>query len=333
MKSFLLGVALVCPLAAGQPPDVGPAPIALSALSMDELIERLPVVGAEEPVSREGREWTYAPETEEMKRRLSASVTLTPEQWERVLTRTGVVRFRPKWPSGERYIVPMQDAAWLGFAQITLSPANPRLLTLHGGTDLREMCGNEAQWRRQEQLSQSLGSLPAGKHHLEFHALMNPGAVSAGVRDSLGVCIRAWGQKGEPQALLVFDADVRAHPELAGTAIDGNVEVLRDGEVKGTARLVVHCYDRVLSGNSVYPGPVQLFSFAMLPEFAAAKATDEAEVARWSLRLSARSEDALRLCHAQTRWASTFEVPLATLLKQERDRMAGHQKRCFVWMP
>lgn len=339
----------------------------LTALSLDELIGKLPQVGSEGGYSEAAQKWVYDAAAEEMKRRVESGVTLSAEQWKSALVRVGVIRMRERWPVGEPVVVAMRDSAWLVNTAITLRPRDGTLNRLQGGATWRETCGNALEGRKREQMQQRLGKLPLGKQHVVFDASIVRGRswfnqkeqsecvlwkgelafdfeivptledavpvvetkeVAAAVREALGVCRKKWGSKQKLESILVFDADTRAHPELGTMAIDMDVELLRDGEVKGTTRLLVHRYDSALSGNSVYDGAVKLFSFAMLEAVPGRMIGEEW---RWKLRCTSRSADVLKLWHVEKQWRGSFEVPLGELLERETARVK--EKRVFVWMP
>lgn len=106
------------------PSTVTAAPSANSAskklrdLSMDELIQRLPLAGTEWSWNAEKKEGEEEPSSAEMERRLDAGAVLTDEQWMTALLRTKAIRFRTKWPLDVPYAVSLTVPRWLGLTQI-----------------------------------------------------------------------------------------------------------------------------------------------------------------------------------------------------------------------
>jgi hypothetical protein len=368
----------------GQPKDNGASTAQRAAdklgelrdLTLDALIDRLPRVGAEGCYDEKVREWVPVPEAMEMARRLATGTELTPTQWKRALTKTGVVFFRSRWPSGEPYEVSMRDSFWLSLCRIRMTPREKGLRPLEGGDRLPNMCGNGTQWRQQAQMHQVLGRLEAGEHRLTFDVEIERGeranawikdlprapegvvwkgelsfdvAVVATLAEALppvdtpemnkavmecfGLCAAPWGGGGSKESVLVFDADTKSHPKLATAAVSAQVQLLRDGEVKSQFPMVVHRYDSLLSGNSIFDGPVKLFSFATLGSLPPDKLSDKDEVSHWKLRVSGTEKDVLKLWHAEAVWTGTIELPFAEVIERERARMKGKPERMFVWMP
>lgn len=358
------------PAGGGEKPAAEVRWVDLVSLSLDELIDRLPQVGSEGKYSEEAKGWVYNGAVDEMKRRVDSGLVVKGEQWQKALLRAGVFRMRERWPVGEPVVVAMQDSRWLERCEITLRPRDAGLRELKGGSTLMETCGNALEWRAREQMQQKLGTLPLGKQHVVFDASIVRGRhwfgddkapeglvwkgelafdveivptleeavpvvetkeMAAAVREALGVCSKEWGKDKKPVSILVFDADTRAHPELGTTAIDMDVELVRDGEVKGKTRVLVHRYDSTMGMNSVYDGPVKLFSFALLEAVPGDMSGEEA--GHWKLRCTSRSGDVLKLWHADTQWKGSFEVGLGEVLERETSRMKEKGERMFVWMP
>lgn len=336
----------------------------LSALSLDDLIDQLPDVGAEGHCGAKSDEWRLVPAVEEMKRRLGAGTALTAAQWQRALTRTGIVYFRSKWPVGEPVKVAVRDSNWLPLVHISLKPRDPSLTLLQGGTTLPEMCGVGTDSRTQVQLHQTVGALPLGKHLLLFDASFDRGEVAPGagvfwrgelafdvevvatlaeafppkadsalddaVRDSLGIHIRLGsGRDRRGKVFLVFDADTRAHPELETTAISAKVQLLRDNQVELDVPLTVQRYDFLLWGYSIYDGSAKVFGLAALDALPADALNNKDELARWKLRVEGTDAGILMLWHARTTWSGSFDAPLADLLARERARTEGKSPRAL----
>lgn len=384
--ALLIASGIFAAVAGGQGPVVGPPSMpgppvidtdaleraAMRKLPIDDLIERLPRVGAEGAYDEGKREYVCVPAVDEMESRLAKGEVLTETQWQRALTHTAIISFRAKWPAGQVIRVSMRDSAWLPWTEIRLQPRTSGLTNLRGGATYWEMCGVGLGLRLQEQTNQALGTLPIGKHHLVFDAQIErgegfpernassakPGMVWTGllafdvevvptledamprvdspkvndaVRRSLG--LRRWAYHGASGVMLLFDADDAAAGLLATTALSMRVEVLRGEEVRAVQRLVANANNGQVSGHSVYDGPNPLFTWTYFTALQGGMLEDPAEMARWSLRVQGTSEDVLTLWHADKQWAGSFEIPLAEVIKQEKERMVGKPERSFVWMP
>lgn len=375
-----LAALAVCILTASQPAAAPPAPHGaftwqhedLSALSLDDLINRLPSVDAEGVYDDRAHEWVPMPEVVEMRSRLADGVTLSQSQWQRALTRTGILLCRPKWPVGGPVIVSMETSAWLPRIDITLTPRNAGLNHLACRSPMDFGCGNAMALDRRMAAHQNLGMLPLGKHRITFDADIErtdsglgrrsaqPGTVwkgeialdleivatldeavtpidggrmAAAISNAVGVAKAPWKDVFGDQLLIVFDANLQDDPRLASTVVSASAQIFRDGELKSEFPIHVARSDELLSANSVYPGPVQLFTFATIEEFPSTLIDDPDELARWSIRLTGTNSGVVDCKYATHYWNGVLEVGFDQALSNESNRTAGRPPRCYVWMP
>ena len=158
----------------GKPTDGAPAAEVkaaagdLTALSMDELIARLPEAGDERRWNAKASKYIEAPASAEMARRM-ATQKLTDEQWRRVLIEKGAVRFRAKWPKDEKYAVSMIVPEWLGVTQIRLKPRVEGMEGIEAGETMMGISGTVPMMReRDARLGQAMGKVPEGTKEIVF---------------------------------------------------------------------------------------------------------------------------------------------------------------------
>jgi hypothetical protein len=178
MFSHLLIAPLLVALPGRQQQSSAPWPEEM-LLGMDDLIERLPLVGDEWlPESLASEEWELRPAVVEMQRRLEQGKPLTAEQWRRALTRTGALRLRDRWPADRPLAISMRDPAWIGVTQIRLVPRREGLKPAEVGELFQSRCGTYMMGRYQQCLYQELGSLPVGRQELVFDVTIERGRES-----------------------------------------------------------------------------------------------------------------------------------------------------------
>ncbi|MFT3686434.1 MAG: hypothetical protein QM783_16185 [Phycisphaerales bacterium] len=339
----------------------------LSKLSLDELINRLPRVGAEGTLDwlSRGSECTTA--RIELRRRIDAGAVLNSSQWQSALMRTGVVRFRSKWPKGETVVVAVTGPGTLVDGDIMLQPRDQSLASLHGGTAF-ELCGTGLDERVQAELHQKLGVVSPGEHNLLLDATLiqpkgpaperfttretvwegpftlsinvvptlddavpgvNTPEMDKAVRESIGLTEGQWGAPQNRQATVVFDPDLRAHPELATIAVGLKITLLRDGVVKGFAGFPAVSDTQRPATASIYGEAVRVCNASCVLELPAKVLSDDRELAHWSMKVEARDDGVLECWRADKRWTGSFEMPAAEALKTERARVPGGVVRAF----
>jgi hypothetical protein len=119
----MLSLALVMCLGLSPLPQLeraGEPAVEWTQLSLDELLARLPQVEQDRRYDPLAQEWVTTPAADEMARRLQAGMTLSDEQWRETLLRTGVLRFRSRWPAGHKYAVSLRRPSWLPNADVEL---------------------------------------------------------------------------------------------------------------------------------------------------------------------------------------------------------------------
>jgi len=139
---------------------------------LDALIDRLPPVGQER--GRSGR-WELAAATDEMRVKIEGGVSLTSEQWKRLLIRTGSLRFPDRWKPDRPIAVPMERTFVLLLTRVTMIPRASRLNTLVCGSTSSGGCGNCMESAREAWANQELGILPLGHHKLIFDVTIERG--------------------------------------------------------------------------------------------------------------------------------------------------------------
>jgi len=151
----------------------------LRGISLDALIQRLPRVGSECQWDSVKRERLCDPATEEIQRRLIAGTRPTDTQWRDALIGSGSVRIRSKWPEAVPFAISMRMPAWLPACEIRLQPRNPGLKAAKAGLLYHSTCGTYSGWVYQDALYQELGTLPLGRHRLEFDVVVEAGDGSS----------------------------------------------------------------------------------------------------------------------------------------------------------
>lgn len=158
------------------PADAGPpAPVEdVTALTLDELIERLPRIAQEsdwigdELVGGDRSPWVTRPEVFELERRLEASVALSASQWREALVRSGALRLRERWPRGVPFAVSMRSPYWLPCGTVQLRSKGLHLRPARLVTPPPGLCGYTYDIAREAAAYQELGRLPPGRRELMF---------------------------------------------------------------------------------------------------------------------------------------------------------------------
>jgi hypothetical protein len=159
------------------PREIVPARLDPTALSLEELIDHLPVVGAEwiKPVAR-NQPWELVPVAAEFRDRVERGAVLTAEQWKRTLVSTGVLRLRERWPVSEPFAVSMRYPGWLVNTAIRLVPREAGLQPAEvGWLNGHPSCGTYAMQTKRAWLYQELGALPPGPRRLAFDLALERG--------------------------------------------------------------------------------------------------------------------------------------------------------------
>lgn len=165
MSTALALVALASLALRSVPPARSDAP---AALSMDELIERLPPAGCE--VRLDFTDWTAIedPMNDEFERRIVAGAALSDEQWSRLLVVTRAVASWPRWPHDHPFAIAMAVPRSLGVCQIRLTPLDAGVGRAVAGETFASFSGTMAMMREAQARYQPLASLDRGRHRLTF---------------------------------------------------------------------------------------------------------------------------------------------------------------------
>jgi len=315
----LLALALVA-LVVGAQEEPKQAP---SALTLDELIARLPRVGEEWDPGVEPRR--LVPLAQEFRERLARGSVLSSAQWLRALRDTGVLSHRARWPVDVPFTVSMRPAGWFDRQVLTLLPREPGALAAAsvGQAILGRGCAYG--WMRMTERArhQELGRLELGPHRLSFEVDL-PRGSSAGTL-TLDVEVVATLDEALPPvsspmlddavrrslALELEDTRVgpqfflrrapRASDELTHLAIALELE-LREAGVGRATTAMREGVDKV-----------------SVPLPAALAASPEAR-AGWSLRVRGVTADVLELWWFERRWGGELELPLEDWLTARAPR-------------
>jgi hypothetical protein len=112
-----------------------------------------------------GHEWTWNPVTStritdpvaaELNARFQTN-GFTDRQWRMVLTRTGIIQTRRRWPVDQELVIGIIRPDWLGLRQIRISRVDAPACMAKAGSLIPFLCGNEARGVREMELSQTLG--------------------------------------------------------------------------------------------------------------------------------------------------------------------------------
>ncbi|MCB9915539.1 MAG: hypothetical protein H6828_10375 [Planctomycetes bacterium] len=321
----------------------------VTALELDALIERVPVVGREFVLDAEAgpgevRRDRYA---EELRRRLDEGLAPSVAQWRRLFVRTGVVHVPARWVAGVPFAVSLREATWLDGCELQLVPTWTGWRTAQVGICGTRMCGDGMQLEWQLERYQELGELPLGSHVLEFEVRLCstltadvgprrsfatgrtralgtmtfpvdvvatldealPPVTSAALEDAVRDSLRFIGE-GRPH--LRFEPDVARHPALAGVGLALEVELLRGDESLRTWRLDLDAQDWFALAAPGHADPWRVVGWK-LPELPQ-EALDDPELgASYSLRVRGTDRDALRLWGAHARWSGELTLPVSAI--------------------
>jgi hypothetical protein len=165
---------LAAPLPSGAQ-DAAAEVVDLSALEVDELLERLSPLGREGRWDEVQQTWVTEPVVAELTRRIEECEPLTDAQWARALVRSGAVRMRSRWPEDRPLAVSMRVPRWLGVSQIRMQPRLAGLEPAEAGMLVSSSCGTYSSWVRQAALYQELGTLLPGPQHVAFDITVERG--------------------------------------------------------------------------------------------------------------------------------------------------------------
>lgn len=151
-------------------------PAEFASLTLDELIERLPLAGCELLIDTHRFTASQDAAACELQRRLTSGATLTAKQWQAAIRRTQAVRHWERWPAGTPFAISMIVPHWLGIAEIRLrSPQESPLRGASAGELLAGWSGTGASIREAMARYQELGELPSGRHHVVFDVEIEKG--------------------------------------------------------------------------------------------------------------------------------------------------------------
>jgi len=150
----------------------------LEKLSLDELIDRLPLAGSEwlwDDSQQGGKEH---PASREMSRRLIAGATLSDDQWRRALLGTEAIRHPQRWPNDTPYRLYLAVPRWLDVTQIRLEARGIELGAVKAGATTTPFCGTcDHALRLAERQGMLIGALPEGTTELIFDVEVERGTM------------------------------------------------------------------------------------------------------------------------------------------------------------
>jgi hypothetical protein len=147
----------------------------LARWTTSELIDHLPRIGEEYERQPDVEWWVPRPAVAELRRRLIEETRLTDDEWQRALVRSAAIRMRERWPVDAPLALSIRIPAWLGVAQIKLTPQEGSLSCAYGGVLAPSGCGTCDAADTAHDRYQELGSLPLGRHRLVFDAVVERG--------------------------------------------------------------------------------------------------------------------------------------------------------------
>ncbi|TAJ17330.1 MAG: hypothetical protein EPO68_09705 [Planctomycetota bacterium] len=337
-------------------PQSQPSPDELARLGLDELIAQLQPIESE--TMQVGAEDVVDPASVELKRRLDSAVSLTDEQARAALLRSGALRLRTVWPANEPFTVSMRVPAWLRGRGVNLLPTSTALRPAWVvSTSETLSCGNPLIAAAMRARSQALGTLPVGRHRLEFEGRLGVGSTF----DIFGPSSKP-PELGFPrwQGRIAFDVEIvadidiaipcQSSPELdaavraaCGVLVFGEGTekfasfIVDDRAVDSDPRLrgiglslaaellhddrIVAAFDLLASTESrLYLTGTDRNPFgASLPEVPASAGEARADLSGWQLRVRGTNRDVLKLWAAKERWSGELVLPLAELIARGRE--------------
>ncbi len=322
--------------------------LAAPAADLDALVDALPPAWREVCVDADGK-LQVDPAVLELTRCVRAGERLNGAQWQRALANARVVELPRTWVADEPLFAALRVPSWLEErVRITATPRHEGFFAARAGNVEIVYCATGARESHEAQLYRELGSLPEGEHRLELDVRVERGRWGYGAPPEL-----LWSGVFARDVRVVADLDAIAPPvsspaidaavrravrarlpnglrprvlsvglslegelaaALAGVGLSLELELLRDGEVVELASFPV--FDSNAPRSCASEGRTRVAE-ATLTQLAPAAYDDEAERARYTLRVrgSAGCVPALRWSHA--RWAGTVELPLAEALARE----------------
>ncbi len=331
----------------------------LSALTLDELIRRLPPAGEEMSRDRVNGGLTKDLVSAEMGGRLDAGVILTDQQWREALILAGVIRFHARWPKDEDYRISLTVPRWLRVAQIRLSPQVQGMTSTSVGELSVPISGTYAMIdARDARQGRKLGKVPPGTSKIIFDV-----EVERGRSDPFGI-----EERGPPPGVLwkgtvtvpvelveTFDqiADAVTNEEMERAVRDAVGAGLREwgDEPRPIPFLVIDpdCAQfpilettgldlrvEVLRDGAVLSESwlvaTDADSLGLLGSISKGRHRfygstnlkldgDTSGADRWVLRLTGQSDHIRGLWEARQRWSGVIEIPWTEAVKHEAERV------------
>ncbi len=350
---FALVVAINA-LACGQVPEatpeqpeassvmvVEPTPRAISDLSNDELIARL-------PPARQERAWDEATGSvidseaaNEWAKRVAAK-KFTRDEFSQAVRACGMLRSSPTCFENEPYHVWFRMPTWLWGHVAVARPVLAAFADAKAPERIRHGCGMVSAYEEERESFQAIGILPPESTEVQFEILISPSEVWEGaeitetVRVTLPVRIVA---KAEPEpvdgpevtravaeAMVIFcspglfwrDPSVHLFTQflrplngpLVETLVSLQIEILKDDQVVFT-----HC---IPDPDDEY-GDLELASFASIHDGLARDIIRRKEIDRYSVRVrGVKPQTSNQWCRTQY-WSGSITLPLGVV----RDAKSG----------
>ncbi|MBI5434980.1 MAG: hypothetical protein HZA52_19255 [Planctomycetes bacterium] len=321
---------------------------AQTTLTLDQAIDRLPRDGAGGHWDDRTRKWVHEPAVDVVREHV-ADDDLSDEQWRRAIARTGVLRWRDAWPVGTEFAVSMRRAAWLDTANLTLLPRVRGWRLGSYEAPAPGLCALAYDVAASDADYQELGAWPervdcvladlivdrgpytfpiaseqplrvwSGTFELRVRQVESFDAVVAPVQaeeldravaDALTVTFDTARHSDPPMAraaFLEFRSSKFRPAEFEGIAASLAIDVLRDGVLVSSVQGPVVRLDD--------PEEASATVVAALPP---SIEHDEAESARFCLRVRGSDHGLLGVWDASRRWRGSVTIPVATLVARGR---------------
>src|SRR5205823_3134538 len=151
-----------------------------------------------------------------------------------------------------------------------------------------------------------------------------------GLKDALGAGIRNWYVDGHMRDVpfVLIDPDCARFPLLAITAMDLQVELLKDGRRVEEAELVASDADSCALTNSRrwQPATPRFYGSTNFAPKLTTALRNPREANRFSVRVTSQSNCLKFMWHADRRWAGQITIPWTELVRHESERV-GPQGR------